>query len=222
MSIKRGWGIAAALVLGAAPIARAALEFEQTSLERKADLSQERLEVEYPFTNTGSNPVTIVKIDSSCGCLKATTEKNVYAPGESGVLSAAFSVGASSGVFDKSISVTTTSGKEESKQVLELRVHVPALMLVTPKVLSWKAGEAPVPKKYYLEVKREKPVHVIRAFASRDGYECEVVVVEEGKKYYVVLTPPSTEAPLMGVVRIETDCEISKLRRQLVFFSVKR
>ena len=63
---------------------------------------------------------------------------------------------------------------------------------------------------------------MIQASASREGFDCEIEELEEGRKYRIKLTPVSTEAPMMGIVRIETDCEIEKHRRQLAFFSIKR
>jgi hypothetical protein len=46
--------------------------------------------------------------------------------------------------------------------------------------------------------------------------------VEEGKKYDLVVTPGSIDAPGLAVIRIETDCGISKHRVQQAFAVVRK
>ncbi len=69
---------------------------------------------------------------------------------------------------------------------------------------------------------RDKPIQVTNVTCSREGFRYKVETIEEGRKYRLILEPESTESPLLGVLRIETDCEILKHQRYMAFFSVKR
>ncbi len=45
---------------------------------------------------------------------------------------------------------------------------------------------------------------------------------EEGKKYDLIVTPLETNAPEIGVLRIETDSELSKHRIQQAFAVIRK
>ena len=218
------WGFFAAgvsLVLGPS-VAFGQLAFEKMLLEAKVNASEETLEVTFPFSNGSVETVMIDKIESSCGCLKASADVDEVAPGGKGVVTGVFSVGVRTGTFEKSLSVKTSMGGKVAQQDLRVRVEVPPLVELTPNIVSWEVGDALEPKEFVLKVLREKPIRVTEVRCSRAGFEGKIEEVEEGKEYRVVLTPASTADPLMGIVRIETDCEIEKHRRNLAYFSVKR
>ncbi len=120
------------------------------------------------------------------------------------------------------LTVHTNMGGVEKTQSLRVRVNVPPLSRILPQLLYWELGGSAETKEYLYEVLREQPIHIKKVSASREGFDCEVEEVEKGRKYRLKLTPRSTDAPVMGIVRIETDCEIEKHRRQLAYFTVKR
>ncbi len=198
------------------------LAFETTQAEKKVDASEDTLEVQFPFANKQERPVVITKIDSSCGCLKASADLVELPPGGKGIVTGVFSVGVRTGDYDKTLTVFTESGGEERTQNLRVRVNVPPLAKILPQLLHWEVGSEPETKSYIYEVLREDPIRIEKASASREGFDCEIEELEEGRKYRIKLTPGSTDSPMMGIVRIETDCEIEKHRRQLAFFSIKR
>src|SRR6201988_2641341 len=55
----------------------------------------------YRFTNTGTNPITIDNVHTSCGCTTAALTKNEYAPGESGQIVARMVSGSRTGHHEK-------------------------------------------------------------------------------------------------------------------------
>ena len=86
-------------------VAQAGLNFEATSLEVKAESGAAILTVKFPFKNTGDQKVTIFAAESDCGCTTAGLEKKDYAPGESGVITANFTIGNRNGPQVKQIRV---------------------------------------------------------------------------------------------------------------------
>lgn len=220
--MQKGFGILFGLVLLSPATGFGQLAFESKLVESSADPAAETLEVKFPYTNEQKTAVEITKIDTSCGCLKAESDKSVLAPGETGTVTGVFSLGVRSGTYEKSLTVKTASDAGNMDQELRVRVTVPELMELAPKQLMWDVGEELTPKSYILEIKRDEPIRVTSVNTSRPGFDCTVHEIEEGKKYRLELTPASTIEPVMGIIRVETDCEIQKHRRQLAFFSVKR
>ena len=50
----------------------------------------------------------------------------------------------------------------------------------------------------------------------------ETKELEVGKKYELSLTPSSTDKVQLGMLTIETDCELKKHKKKLAFFSIQR
>ena len=64
----------------------------------------------FEFTNTGSEPVAILKVKSSCGCTVADYSKEPVLPGKSATVSATYNA-KRNGHFQKSITINTTDNK---------------------------------------------------------------------------------------------------------------
>lgn len=64
---------------------------------------------DFTFTNTGNEALILQKVNSSCGCTTPTWTKQPVAPGEKGVVSAAYDPKNRPGHFDKYITVETNS-----------------------------------------------------------------------------------------------------------------
>ena len=47
----------------------------------------------FAFRNIGDDPVTIMRVTSSCGCTTPRLDKRTYAPSESGAITARFEIG---------------------------------------------------------------------------------------------------------------------------------
>ncbi len=61
----------------------------------------------FEFTNTTNRPITIVKVQPSCGCTTPDWSKEPVMPGKTGFIKASFDPKGRPGYFDKSLSVVT-------------------------------------------------------------------------------------------------------------------
>ena len=86
---------------------------------------------------------------------------------------------------------------------------------------TWARGSKPETKIVTFRVVREKPVHVLSAESKRPEVTCELVEVERGRLYHLRLSPTSTEKSLLGIVRLETDCEVESYARPLAYYSIQ-
>ena len=198
----------------------AKLDFEKVHEEYRAKAEDDAFKVKFPFVNRGKEPVKIVKIESSCGCLKAEVDKEVVKPGEAAAVTGIFNLGVATGPNEKILTIKTDEGGDPYELVTT--VIVPEVVSIEPKILSWEIGSEAEAKEFMVTMKHEEPIRIVEVACSREEFEAGVEAIEEGRKYRLTLKPKTTDKALLGVLRIETDCSIEKHRRHMAFFSVKR
>lgn len=100
------FGIAVAAVAAVSPIT-----WKETSLELGEVKKGLTTPLEFEFTNSGTEPVTILEAKGSCGCTKVSFPQAAIAPGESASITAGFT-SEKPGVFKKSIRLRTSASEE--------------------------------------------------------------------------------------------------------------
>ena len=220
MAMRTAIFCALTLPMMLANVAFGGLNFKSKVSEHKAEEGAETVAGRFEFTNDGKAPVTIRNIDTSCRCLEAKADKKVYQPGESGVVEAKFEIRGLTGQIEKGLTLSTDDPATPFIR-LAVKIEVPLIIQIEPKMINWAIGEEPKAKPIVFRVMREKPVHIKSIDVSRKNFAGVVKTIEEGKLYHIELTPESTEATMLGVVSIETDCEIEAQARQLGFFRIQ-
>lgn len=203
----------------------AGLEFTDLLKEVHANADVATVTADFNFTNKGDKPVTIAKTDPGCSCLKVEISggKLKYGPGESGVVRATFDMGNFSGTVDKMVALWIDDDPADRPSMkLTVRVHIPVLVAVEPKTVKWEIGGKPGPQTIQIRMAEGKPIRVTGVKSSSDAFACEVKTLEEGKKYDLVVTPLAMNVPGMAVIRIETDCALSKHKVQQAFAVVRK
>ena len=76
---------------------------------------------DFIFTNIGTEPISIVKATSTCGCTAPTYPKAPIAPGEQGPISVTYHAKGRPGQFTKNITVTVLAGESTFTQILQIR-----------------------------------------------------------------------------------------------------
>ena len=195
------------------------LEFESLTSEHQAERGQKTIMASFRFTNRSADPIQIVKIDTSCGCLRAEADKSSYAPGDSGTIEAEFEFAGKTGEVENWMSVQTDSPDVPEKR-LTVKVDIPLLIEIEPKMASWVLGGAASPQKVIVRVLQEEPIHVTEVSSSRGAVSATLHTIEKGRHYEIELKPQSTDDFLLGMVSIQTDCEIPEQQRQLAFYQI--
>jgi hypothetical protein len=201
------------------------LEFTETLKEVNAAADAILVTTEFSFTNKGDKPAVITKSDPGCSCLKIEISggKLKYAPGESGVVRMTFEMGNFSGTVDKMVVLWIDDDAADNPSTrLTVRVHIPVLVGVEPKTVKWDIGAKADPQIIRIQMAEGKPIHVTGVTSSSESFACELKTVEAGKKYDLLVTPTTIDAPGMSVIRIETDCAISKHRIQQAFAVMRK
>jgi Protein of unknown function (DUF1573) len=78
---------------------------------------------EFSFTNSTKETILITNVRPACGCTAANYTKTPIKPGEKGMVAATFNA-ANGGVFQKSVTITTTENGAEAVKTLSFKGKV--------------------------------------------------------------------------------------------------
>ena len=191
------------LLLCAAPL-RAELKWEKPWQDYHRLPSDGHLETQYNFKNTGSTPVTIRRVKTSCGCTTAKLDKNTYGPGEQGQITVKFTFGDRKGPHRKIINVTTDD--QEVPTELNLTVWIDEPVTLSPELVFWRKGEAVTGKTVQLaNGPGARAVHVKKVTSSNPRLTAKVETVKDGEQYAVTITPADTTQKESAEITVETD-----------------
>lgn len=177
-----------------------ALEWKTQTLTFTTAPFQATQEAVFPFTNTGAKPVRILDVESNCDCLDAAADRQVYAPGESGVIKSSFTVGDRLGLYERRIKVVTDENHEPVR--LLVRIEVPELVTLSPRSVAWKLNEAATEKAIDLEVIPGLKIEFTRVQPTSGDFAARLETIESGRRYRVHLKPPATAQPANAAFRI--------------------
>jgi hypothetical protein len=177
-----------------------ALEWKAQTLSFTTAPFQTTQDATFGFRNTGPKPVTILEVESNCDCLDATADRQVYAPGATGVIKASFTVGDRLGLYERRIKVLTDESPEPVR--LLVRIEVPELVTLNPRSVAWAINEPAAEKHVDLEIVPGVKIDFSRVLPTSGDFSARLETVEAGRRYRVHLKPPATAQPANAAFRI--------------------
>ena len=180
------------------------LTWESTEQSFNSKPQDESVTAKYKFTNTGTQPIKIQNVRTSCGCTTTALTKTEYAPGESGEIEAKFTFAGRTGQQEKAIMVVT-SDKPDVPTILKLRVNIQELVKVNPEVVLWKVGDQPSPKSIHILVAEDAPVKAVTVTSNNPGIKVKLTELKPGKEYEAEVTPDNAAKPAQATLMIKTD-----------------
>jgi hypothetical protein len=128
-----------------------------------------------------------------------------------------------SGTVDKMVALWIDDDPVDNPSTrLTVRIHIPVLVELEPKTLKWDLGTKADPQIIRIQMAEGKSIRVTGVTSSSESFACELKTVEKGEKYDLIVTPRNIDTPGMTVIRVETDCAISKHRVQQAFAVVRK
>jgi hypothetical protein len=207
------------LLLGMA-CARGAIVFDQPRMDVTAQSSDAQVQAIFHFHNTGTQPVEITEVKTSCDCTTAQLSRTRYAPGEKGDLLAAMSIVGVMGDDTKRITVKTNDG--EPPQKLIFHVHVVTLAQIAPQALFWEKGyEAGSAEVHIRFPEADEPAQSVKIIANPDRLETSLQTIEPGRKYLLEVTPKSVASGWRENLVIEVEYPHIGVRRYTCYANVK-
>ncbi|MDF1826085.1 MAG: DUF420 domain-containing protein [Verrucomicrobiales bacterium] len=195
------------------------LIFKPASQAVRTEAGRSSVEVKFEVENQKKEAAKIARLDSGCECLSVEIDQDPVPAGGKAVITGIFDIGRLRGESERKIAVQFEG--QSSPVFLTARIETDPVYSISEEMTSWEIGSSPETKTVKFRVVREKPVRVLSAESKRREVSCELVVVEEGRSYDLKLTPESTSESLLGIVRMETDCEIESYARPLAYFSIQ-
>jgi len=199
MRVTKFFLIATFAICGAA---RAQLQWENRDVELQPSISDTQLVANFYFVNAGNKTVKITGMRTSCGCTTASLEKNVYAPGERGKITAQMEIGGRIGAQEKHVYVTTDQSKQD--WVLTFRAAIPEVLKVEPIFLNWSRGEELMPKTADVKVMNNFPVHHLELTSTSPNMAAGVKQIS-ATDFQITLTPRKTGDVIKADIEIAPD-----------------
>lgn len=194
-------GVLCALLAGAAALPlRATLEWEQARLETSLQPFQTELEATFAYRNPGPGRVAIRDTQTNCDCLAARASRTEVAAGDSGIVTARFTVGERVGRHERLITVATDDGAPPRKLVLQ--VEVPQLAAFRPATLDWARGGPADERSAVLEVVPGLDIRFATVESTNDSFAFRLEEVAPGRTYRLAVRPRSTDAPANAALRL--------------------
>jgi len=192
------------LALALCSTSHAQLKWEKRNLEFHPSVSDTQVVAEFPFANIGKKPVKIKDLKTSCGCTTATLDKEIYAPGEKGKITAIFEIGGRTGVQDKHVYVTSDDRKEP-ELVLGFKATIPKILDVDPIFINWTKDDGLKPRTVNIKVLGDFPVHHLEVTSTSPDMAFEVKHTEGSRVFQIILTPHQTKDGISAGIEINPD-----------------
>lgn len=168
--------------------ARAELVFERKLIERAMTTADTELNVVFPFTNKGSGPVKILKLEPGCTCTTVKVAKTTWAPGESGELTVRFEPGDRQGLQRQGIVIKTDDPAKPFDSVA-LLAKIPKTLALPQEYLAWKEGEPLEPKTLLFKAAPGAEVREVKAIARSARIRADVRRESDGFSITVIPSP---------------------------------
>ncbi len=199
--------------------AQAELQWETTTIARVVHPLQVEDHIEFRFINDGEEPVEILSLRSTCGCLSPSMSTNRIASGESGVLNVKFNLRDRSGPQRKGVAVRS-SDVPKRPTILYIETNIAEAYKLSEKRLAWlfapKAdgqGRTVTARNYRYEPKTcrlvnrlSEPIRLISVSSSSEKFIAELKTVREGFEYNVMVYPVDSATAGLAVITVQTEC----------------
>lgn len=193
-----------AVIFAISTTASAQLKWTKRTLEFHPAVTDTKVVAEFPFINIGTRAVKIDEVKTSCGCTTATLDKQVYAPGEKGKITAVFDIGSRTGIQQKHVYVSSNDPKEP-QVMLTFTATIPKLLDVDPIFLNWVRGEELKPKTVTIKVMGNYPVEHLKITSTDPRMTTEVKHEAGSRLFQVICTPRPAGQGLSAGIEISPD-----------------
>lgn len=183
--------------------AQAELVWQQRSIRLDVHPLQVEAKTAFHFTNTGTEPVDLLSVRTTCDCLKAVPGATRIAPGASGALDVIFDFRDKTGPQRKSIAVRS-SDHPQNPVILYVEANIPVAYTPEPARLEWPlSGERALKISRFVN-RLADPVRLISVSSSSEQFTVELKTVREGYEYEVSVDLKEDALPEAALMTVYT------------------
>ena len=191
--------LALATVILTLATSQAKITWDESEKSISLDPATPKVSVTFRGVND-DKPVTIVKIDKSCGCTSVTPTRTKLEKGNDVVLQTEINLPASGGKQVKTVTVKTDDNEETR---LKINIDMPENFTLSKSALLWEK-DAVNPLSFFITFPEKSPMKFSALSSLSPIYKTEAKEVpgSNGSKYELIVTP-TTPNPPRSAVRID-------------------
>jgi hypothetical protein len=209
-----------ALLLACSNLARAGLQWDTTAVSLETKPGDEFADAKFPFKNTGTEPVWITALDTSCSCLTTSQAIGEYKPGEGGVVTVRYRVSRRMGTLVESVTAHT-SDRVAPTVALRLTIFVPLTYQILPGMITWNTGAPADPHDAYFYDLRGKGMKPVFVYSPSTDFTATLVAQPELHRYAIRVVPASTENENATNIYIDVDVGGGKIQKARILVAVR-
>ncbi|HTQ29885.1 MAG TPA: DUF1573 domain-containing protein [Opitutaceae bacterium] len=199
--------------------AAGALTWSTTKVEATAKGGQESFATVFPFKNTGDKPVKITGVQTSCGCTTATLAKTTYAPGESGEVKAQMDLRERIGWQERTVTITTDDAPA-APTVLTLRVNIPQVIEIAPRMVVWSHDGQREPREVTITAGTDVAI-TLRDVVYSPQFTVQQITDVPGRRYRLRITPRSTDSHYRDEILVQYEAVLGQPQEMIVYAIVQ-
>ncbi|MDF7807496.1 DUF1573 domain-containing protein [Pontiellaceae bacterium B12219] len=190
------------LVLGSS--AWADLRWAQERISQQVHPLQESVDLQFTYANEGDEPVEIVRIESSCGCMVPRSGKRTVMPGATGTVEVSFSLRGRTGTQKKYVQVYTADSTKRPYR-LDVEVNIPESYVPSVKRVIWDRAAQYEPQTVILTNHYAEAIELVEAVPSLGTLQAELTAVQPGREYALKISPAPGMENFRGYIRLRPE-----------------
>jgi hypothetical protein len=196
------WLVATGLALEGYCSVPSQLVWESKELKLSAEPGRPAILAEFRFKNASDRAVTLTSIHPSCECMKVTSDRASYGPGEQGSIHVAMELKGISGRLKRSIAIST-SGVGAVEEALTLAVDVREAVALSATRVLWKIGAEP--REQRVTARTNETNAVVRSVECSDSrFKASLQAGATESERTIVIAPSQTAMAGQALIRVNT------------------
>jgi len=188
----------------------AELLFDTVYIKRRIIENESDVVSTISFTNTGTKPVNVKKINTPCGCTIANTDKKTYLPQESGALSVVFSL---ESLGTKNIVRFVEVITDDNTELLTFEYIVPTIFQIMPNKITWAKTTNLESKIALIKNSTDKEYQIINVESTNKFFNVEIKKLDP-KTWKLIISPENVvneqiAQPIESTIKITTNYKIN-------------
>ncbi len=203
-------------------LSHAQLQWTVVSQSKSPAITEEKGAYEFKAKNIGTEPIRVIGLLPTCGCLSAKSSLEVVPPGGNLTIAAVMEYGQMQGEQRKSIIVTSqaSGAPEATRETLETIVQLAPIYEVTGKVAKFAVKGPLTPHTAVVKIVGPEPISLSLGATSSDAVTAALTEIKPGREYHVTLTPVNLLKKGMGSVTLLGKSPAPRAKQLDLFFTI--
>lgn len=153
--------------------------------------------------NAGAQPLQVKSMAPSCDCVALKFDRQSLGPGESGELTAEFTIGNQTGRHEQTIAVTFDDAPDR-RDILRLVVVIPEFLTVEPRLIIWQKGERKDRRQITISVADPKATQIVEVRSLSDAFSVRLQPPGVAGVQLLDVQPPTSNQRAQTTIQIRT------------------